>query len=152
MKRVSPNRIAKNMNEAQRPKVGLGVMVMKDGKVLLGKRMGSHGAGEWAWPGGHLEYMESFEECARRETLEETGIEIQNIKFLFLSDLKAYAPKHYVHIQLLADWKSGEVRILEPDKCEQWGWFDIDQLPTPLFVATKITIESYKTSRNYFDV
>jgi ADP-ribose pyrophosphatase YjhB (NUDIX family) len=40
-----------------RPKVGVGVMVLKNGKVLIGKRKGAHGAGEWAWPGGHLEYM-----------------------------------------------------------------------------------------------
>src|SRR5215469_4737907 len=46
------------------PKVGVGVMILKDGKVLIGKRKGAHGAGEWAWPGGHLEYMESFEDCA----------------------------------------------------------------------------------------
>ncbi len=51
----------------QRPRVGIGVMVMKDGKVLLGKRKGSHGAGEYAWPGGHMEYMESFEDVAKRE-------------------------------------------------------------------------------------
>ncbi len=62
-----------------KPKVGIGVMILKDGKVLLGKRKGSHGAGQYAFPGGHLEYMESFEDCARRETREECGIEIQNI-------------------------------------------------------------------------
>ena len=50
----------KIMDKEQRPKVGIGVMVFKDGKVLMGKRKSSHGEGEWAWPGGHLEYMESF--------------------------------------------------------------------------------------------
>ena len=74
-----------------RPKVGLGVMVVKDGKVLLGKRKGSHGQGEYAWPGGHMEYMESFEECAKREVKEETGIEIADITFLRLMNLKMYA-------------------------------------------------------------
>lgn len=73
-------------------KVGVGVMVLKDGKVLLSKRKGSHGSGEYAFPSGHLEYMEGFEECARRETKEECGIEIQNIKFLFLANVDRYAP------------------------------------------------------------
>jgi 8-oxo-dGTP diphosphatase len=68
-------------DDDSRPKVGVGVMVLKNGKVLIGKRKGAHGAGEWAWPGGHLEYMESFEDCARREVMEETGIEIHNIRF-----------------------------------------------------------------------
>jgi 8-oxo-dGTP diphosphatase len=65
----------------QQPRVGIGVIVMKAGKVLLGKRMGSHGAGEYAWPGGHLEYMESFAECAAREVMEETGMQIGPLRF-----------------------------------------------------------------------
>lgn len=73
------------------PRVGIGVMVIRDGKVLLGRRQGSHGAGHYAWPGGHLEYMESFEECAKREVREETGIEIDNVRFLRLYNLKQYA-------------------------------------------------------------
>lgn len=105
-------------NKENRPKVGIGVMVIKNGKVLLGKRKGSHGQGEYAWPAGHMEYMESFEECAKREVMEEAGIEIGNIKFLRLLNLKTYAPKHYVDIGLMAQWISGEPKIMEPEKCE----------------------------------
>jgi 8-oxo-dGTP diphosphatase len=135
----------------QYPKVGVGVMVIKDGKVLLGKRKDSHGVGEYAWPGGHLEYMESFEECAKREVLEETGMQIKNIRFARLLNLKAYSPKHYVDIGLIADWDSGEPQLLEPDKMESWSWYDIDKLPRPLFGPELSTIEAYKTGRNYFD-
>src|SRR3989344_1938741 len=138
-------------DEQQRPKVGLGVMVLKDGKVLMGKRKSSHGSGEWAWPGGHLEYMESFDGCAKRETLEEAGIEIKNIRFLFLGNVKNYAPKHYVHIQLVSDWKFGEPKVCEPEKCEEWGWFNFDELPSPLFATCHTTIEAYKTGRTFFD-
>src|SRR3990167_1693186 len=106
--------------EDQKPKIGIGIMILKDDKVLLGRRKGSHGAGEYAFPGGHLEYMESFEGCARRETMEECGMEIQNVRFQFLSNLTHYAPKHYVHIGLVADWKSGEPQVREPEKCESW--------------------------------
>src|SRR3989344_8223566 len=111
------------MDEAQRIRVGVGVMVLKEGKVLVSRRKTSHGAGSFSFTGGHLEYMESFEECAKRETREECGIEIKNVKFLFLSNLKRYAPKHYVHIQLITDWKSGEPRVLEPEKTEEWKWY-----------------------------
>src|SRR3989344_9365168 len=108
--------------EAQRPKGGVGVLVFKDGKVLIGKRKGSHGEGEWAWPGGHMEYMESFENCAKREVQEETGMEIENVRFLRLMNLKEYAPKHYVDIGMVADWKSGEPQVSEPDRMLGWEW------------------------------
>lgn len=123
-------------------------MIMKDGKVLLGKRKGSHGEGEYAWPGGH---MESFENCAKREVMEETGMEIKNIRFLRLLNLKTYAPKHYVDIGLVVDWKSGEPKIMEKDRVESWDWYDMDKLPTPLFSTIPSYIEAYKTGRNFWD-
>lgn len=92
----------------KRPKVGVGVLVLKNKKVLLTQRKGSHGAGEWVFPGGHLEYWESIEDCAKRECREEAGIEIKNIKFLRLYNSKKYAKKHYVDIGLVAEWASGE--------------------------------------------
>lgn len=126
-------------------------MIVKDGKILLGKRRGSHGAGKFAFPGGHLEYMESFEECARREVREETGIEIQNVRFLFLQNFKDYAPKHFAHISIIADWKSGEAQVLEPEKCEGWDWYDMDDLPEPYFINTHLYVEALRTGKNYFD-
>ena len=132
-------------------KVGVGVMVMKEGKVLLGKRKSSHGAGEYAWPGGHMEYMESFEICVKREVKEETGIEIKNVRFLRLLNLKDYAPKHYVDVGLIADWKSGKPKVMEPDKAESWGWYEIDKLPKPLFSTLPAYFEALITGKNFFD-
>ena len=60
------------MNE-HRPKVGIGVIIQKDGKLLMGQRRGAHGADTWCPPGGHLEFGETWESCARRETREEAG-------------------------------------------------------------------------------
>ena len=140
------------MEKENRPKVGLGVTVIKDGKVLMGRRKNTHGTAEWAWPGGHLEYMESFEECSKRETREECGIEIQNVRFEFLANVGKYVPKHYVHVGLVADWKSGEPRILEPEKAEFWKWFDAAELPEPLFEMCKMAFESYRTGKSYYDL
>ena len=58
-----------------RPKIGFGVIVIKDNKVLLGKRKNAHGEGFWCFPGGHLEFNEEIGDCAVREVKEETGIE-----------------------------------------------------------------------------
>ncbi len=139
------------MAEEQRPRVGIGILVFKNGKILLGKRKGSHGAGEYGGPGGHLEFGESIEECARRECREETGIEIKNVKFLSLSNIKKYGGKHYVDIGLIADWKSGEVKTLEPQKCKGWAWYDLKKLPKPLFAAEKLYLKALKSKRNFFD-
>lgn len=139
------------MSPDLRPHVGIGVMILKEGKILLGKRKGTHGAGEYSFPGGHLEYMESIEECARRETEEETGLAIANVRFLRLSNLKTYAPKHYVDIGMIADWAGGETSVREPDKIEGWGWYDLDALPEPLFSTISSYIEAYRKGRNFWD-
>lgn len=134
-------------------KVGIGVLLFKDGKILLAKRKGSHGAGEYAFTGGHLEFGESFEDCARRETREETGMEIDNIRFNLVGNFKKYSNTHYVHLGLIADWKSGEPKILEPNKNEEWKWYDLDNLPSPLFEPSRVQLEAYmsKPKQNYFD-
>jgi len=69
-----------------RPQVGVGLLIVKGNKVLLGKRKGSHGEGEHAGPGGHLELGETIEECVLRELAEEAGpnIKIKNLRFLCL--------------------------------------------------------------------
>lgn len=137
--------------EPQYPKVGIPVMVLKDGKVLLGKRKGSHGAGAYAFPGGKLDWWESFADCASREVREETGMEITNIRFLRLYNFKAY-DKHFVDIGLAADWQSGEPKVMEPNKCEGWDWYEMDNLPSPLFGGLESIIEAYRGGRNYFDL
>lgn len=135
----------------QRPKVGIGVMVLKDGFVLMGKRQGSHGNGEYAYPGGHLEMGESIEDCARREVAEETGLEIKNIEFLRLANVKKYTGKHYVDIALKAEWKSGEPKNLETEKTADWQWYKLDDLPTPLFEFCVSAFDALATGKNYYD-
>ncbi|MEO8707028.1 MAG: NUDIX domain-containing protein [Kofleriaceae bacterium] len=116
-----------------RPRVGIGVLVMRDGKLLLGRRKGSHGAGEYAYPGGHLEHLELFAECAAREVFEETGMRIGPVRLLRVMNTRDYAPKHYVDLAFIAEWASGEPEVREPDKIDGWAWYDLDALPSPLF-------------------
>jgi len=117
------------------PKVGMGVFVLKDGKFLLGKRKNAHGAGNWQLPGGHLEFNEELEDCAKRETLEETGVKIKNIRFSTITnDMFKKEGKHYITIFMIADWKSGEPKTMEPDKSEEWKWVTKENAPRPLFM------------------
>lgn len=134
-----------------RPFVGIGVMVLRDSKVLLSKRKGSHGNGEYAFPGGHLEFGESILECARREVYEETGIKIKNIKFNRLANVTSYKNKHYVDISLVAEYASGRLELREPEKAESWEWYEINKIPKPLFAFCKTAFESLKTGKIFYD-
>lgn len=116
-----------------RPAVGVAVAVIKDGMVLLGKRKGSHAAGTYSFPGGHLEYAESLEACCHREVKEEAGITIKNLRlWCVTNDLFNGENKHCLTMVYLADYDSGEVTLKEPEKCEGWDWYKWHTLPTPL--------------------
>ena len=126
-----------------RPEVGVGVIVRKGRMVLLGKRRNSHGAGTWSFPGGHLELNESVVECARREVLEETGLRVKNIRQgPYTNDIFEREAKHYVTLFVVSDYDSGELTVREPDKCEEWKWFEWNRLPQPLFVPIQNLLET----------
>ena len=131
-------------NSEQIPRIGIGTfLINKNWQILLGKRKGSHGAGEWSLPGGHLEWMEKIEDCSRREVKEETGL--VDIEFLtelgFSQNFFPKDKKHYITIYTAFYVKSGEPKLIEPNKCEGWEWFDLfgatmikpGKLPLPLF-------------------
>jgi 8-oxo-dGTP diphosphatase len=108
------------MQMENRPKVGIGVIIIKDNKILLGKRRNAHGEGSWCYPGGHLEFGESWEECSRREVREEVGIEIKNLCFgTITNDIFKNEHKHYITISMISDFESGEVTLMEPNKCDK---------------------------------
>jgi len=138
--------------EQARPKVGVGLLLIRDGKILLGRRKNAHGDGEYGGAGGHLEFLESFEDGLRRELDEEIGpqVKIKNIDFLCVTNLTKYAPKHYIDIGMTAEWVAGEPKIMEPDKIEGWSWYDIDNLPSPLFGVIHNYVIAYKTGQKYF--
>ncbi|CAE6948549.1 NUDIX domain [Vibrio sp. B1FIG11] len=116
-------------------RVGVATIILRDGAILLGERVGSHGANTWATPGGHLELGESIEDCAKREVLEETGLIVDSIeKFTFTNDIFEKEGKHYVTLFVVASSASGEPQVTEPDKCKQWKWCRLDDLPEPLFL------------------
>lgn len=117
----------------ERPKVGIGVIVVRDGGLLLRKRIGKHAHGTWSCPGGHLENGETPEECAIRETLEETGLPMESARVVALTNDLFPDGGHYVTIWLKADGVSDGEVILDPTEASEYGWFPQDALPSPLF-------------------
>jgi 8-oxo-dGTP diphosphatase len=137
--------------DENRPKVGIGLLVFKEGKLLLAKRASDGLAGGlYAGPGGHIEFGETPEEAAVRETSEETGIEIQNVRTVGVMTLLCWPGKHYIGIELAADWVSGEPQNLEPDKHGPWAWYDLNALPEPLIQGDHECLEAMKTGNMYY--
>ncbi len=126
-----------------RPQVGMGVLVLRDGKVLLGRRKGGHGAGYYASPGGHIELGESLAEAARREVKEETGLDIQDVRFLAVGSYMWGEDRHYIDVDMVCQAPYGDPVLMEPHRCEGWAWYDLDDLPEPLFIVTRRMIEAY---------
>lgn len=114
-------------------RVGVAVFVWKDNKFLMGKRIGAHGENTWSLPGGHIEVGETPVQAAQRETLEEAGLGIKNIKFLTYTNDLFTENKHYITLWFEADWASGRPTINEPDKWIEQTWVNKNDLPSPLF-------------------
>ncbi|OOF93372.1 hypothetical protein ASPCADRAFT_132409 [Aspergillus carbonarius ITEM 5010] len=114
--------------------IGVAVAVYvfnKHGQTILGQRQGSLGAGTWGHPGGHLEYNETFESCAAREVLEETGLQVTDIRFLTaINNIMVEEGKHYVTVFVgcrVVD-EGAEPVVMEPEKCVRWEWVTWDEM------------------------
>jgi 8-oxo-dGTP diphosphatase len=114
--------------------IGVGVIVRHEGRVLLGRRLAPPGANTWQFPGGKLEFGETVEACAARETLEEAGIVIGDLaRGPYTSDVFGRDEAHYVTLFVVAALISGVPEVREPTKCTHWSWYRWGALPRPLF-------------------
>jgi len=129
--------------------VGVNIFVVKDGKLLLEKRKNVYGAGTWGLPAGHLEFGEDIEKAAARELEEETGIRAKEFTFVnLINDL--HGDQHYLQIGFLAQGVENTEPVLkEPDKTEEWKWFDLNSLPTEIFPSHIKQIQAFR-EKKYF--
>ncbi|CAI9096315.1 OLC1v1032420C1 [Oldenlandia corymbosa var. corymbosa] len=130
------------------PKVGVAVFLLKGDKLLLGRRLTTIGYNTFALPGGHLEFGESFEECAAREVKEETGLDIDKTEFLTATNnvFSEGANNHPLHLvcifmrAVVADVNQVPQNV-EPEKCGGWDWYHWNDLPKPLFKPLEVMIQ-----------
>lgn len=116
------------------PKIGVNVLLFKDNLILLGLRKRSGKVGKWCPPGGHLHWQESIIDCAKREVLEETGLQMKKIRVgPYTNDRLTKDGKHYISLFIIAEFKSGKLINGEPYDIKEWKWFKIDELPSELF-------------------
>ena len=138
--------------------VGIGIMILREGKILLGKRHDDpekadsalHGEGTWTMPGGKLDFGETPHEGAERETEEETGIKINKEKLKLISVTnEIVTDAHFITLGFLCEDFEGEAKVMEPDEITEWRWFDLNSLPKPMFFPSEKITKNYLSGEIY---
>lgn len=113
-------------------KIGCEAFIRKDSSILLGLRKNCFGEGTWGLPGGHLEFQEKIIEAVHRELIEEIGVDFP-INDIFLTtivdDIDKNSDRHYIHCSFEVKYDGQEIKLMEPDKCSEWKFFDLQTLP-----------------------
>ncbi|MGC9310859.1 MAG: nucleotide triphosphate diphosphatase NUDT15 [Candidatus Aenigmatarchaeota archaeon] len=145
------------MPKNQKPMVGVGVMLLKGNKVLLGRRHEDpkmakselHGEGTWTMPGGKVEFGEKLRAAAVREVFEETGILLEkaDLEIISVADDIGYGA-HFVTIGFLCRDFEGEAKVMEPDEITKWGWFSLNKIPERIFGPSQEILEAFMKKRD----
>ncbi len=144
--------------EQQRPKVGVGIMVLKNNKVLLGKRHDDaekassdlHGEGTWTMPGGKLDFHETLINGAIRELGEEIGVNLKKEDLSLLTVQDDMVPdNHYVTVGFICKNFADEPKVMEPDEITEWRWFDFNSLPEKVYPPSAKMIKAYLNNKIY---
>lgn len=145
--------------QKSKPGIGIGIMILRGNKVLLGQRHTDpkkadselHGEGTWTLPGGKLHFQEGLKEAGVREVLEETGVKVKNLEEVISVSNDRVPDAHFVTIGFLCIEFKGEPKVMEPDEITKWEWFDLNNLPSPLFPPSEKIIKNYLAKKIYQD-
>ena len=138
------------MSKVKRPGIGVGVMILKENKILLGKRNNDplkadsllHGEGTWTMPGGKVGFKEPLHTAAIREVIEETNIKAKNLELMSINNDVTH-DNHFITVGFLCREFEGEPITKEPDEITEWKWFSLTKLPEKIFPPSKKMIENY---------
>jgi mutator protein MutT len=129
--------------------VGVGAVIIdREGKVFLARRGKEvrNETGKWEFPGGSVEFGETLEHAVVREVIEEFGMTIEVQELLDVVDHIIPAEnQHWVSPTFISRVTKGTPHIREPHKCDEIGWFALDQIPTDtLTIASRKSLESLR--------
>lgn len=129
----------------------VGLIIEKDAKVLLMRRCNTgYMDGKYALVSGHLESGESLKQAMVREAKEEIGIDINENELSYVCGIRRGDNDNYINFYFKTDKFKNHVVNLEPNKCDDLRWFNIDELPDDMIVNDKKAI--YNMQNNiYFE-
>jgi 8-oxo-dGTP diphosphatase len=130
--------------------VSVGSMIFNEKRELLLCKRSQNAKNErgcWEIPGGAVEFGETLQDAIRREMKEELNVDIELVEQLPAANhLIPAEHQHWVPTTFLTKIKKGQTPvIMEPNKCDEIGWFPLTNLPKPLSIITKIDIDWYTT-------
>jgi len=136
--------------------IGVGVMILKNNKILLGLRNPDkikasselQGQGTWTMPGGKVDFHEKLIDAAKRELKEETDLDAVKMEFLCIQD-DFTETAHYVTAGFIVKEYKGKIKTMEPETILKWEWFDFSNLPENIYSPSKKCIEKYLNNKMY---
>ena len=134
-------------------KIGIGVLILDENKVLLGHRCqkykdtgGIYEPDSWTLPGGKQEYEETIIDCAKRETKEETNLDIENVSVFGVDD-DISPDRHFITVYTCATSFNNTPKVMEKDKIDEWKWYEIDNLPENIYSPSAKQIKLFLEKR-----
>jgi len=138
--------------------IGVRVMILKNGKVLLGKRRANlekagsplHGGGTWTMPGGKVDFGENLEEAMFREVLEEAetkidkdDLRLSSVSYNIIND------RQFVTLGFITESFEGEPKVSPGGEIIEWKWFSLDNLPDNLYFASADILNNHLNNKIY---
>jgi len=137
--------------ERFKPYAAAYLVLVKDGQILLLRRFNTgYQDGKYSLIAGHLDGGETTEQCIAREAGEEAGVAINPKDLEVVHVMHRLAPdREYFDIYLRAEKWNGDVTNMEPNKCDELKWCDINNLPDNILPEVKLALESINTGVHY---
>lgn len=143
------NNFVRSMNS----QIGVCIILKNNSYVVLGKRRNSYQSGTYGLPGGRLAGKESLFAAAKRELFEETGLNAHSVEYLgVIREWQEDKQWNFIHFIFICKEFAGSVEVKEPEKCEGWDWYSLDNLPLPLLPGHKAAIEMFGDKAKVKDV
>jgi len=123
--------------------LGVGALIIENGRILLVERGNAPLMGFWSLPGGGVETGERLEQAVKREVREETGLDIEVLDLLeiferIMPDTEGFIEYHYVLIDYVCKPTGGELcAATDASRCE---WFREDELASLKITAGTVTV------------
>ena len=121
------------------------LVLVKDNKILLSRRYNTgYFDNYYSFPAGHLDGEETVKQAMIRETKEETGIVLDSSDLKLIHTMNRRIPNdERVDFFFTVEKWQGEPKIMEPEKCSDLSWFELNNLPNNIIPYIKQVIESY---------